>query len=43
MANIKFWRQGEPYVWGTGLALSLVLSLTFMLLYVVISNGVLVF
>jgi len=30
-------------VWGTGLALSLVLSLTFMLLYVVISNGVLVF
>jgi len=43
MANIKFWRQGEPYVWGTGLALSLVLTLTFTLLYVVISNGILVF
>ncbi len=43
MANIKFWRQGEPYVWGTGLALSLVLTMTFTLLYVVISNGVLVF
>jgi phosphate transport system permease protein len=41
--NQKFWRQGEPFVWGTGLALSLVLSLTFMLLYVVVANGIMVF
>jgi len=43
MVTKKFWRQGEPFVWGTGLALSLVLSLTFMLLYVVIANGIMVF
>lgn len=43
MVTRKFWRQGEPFVWGTGLALSLVLTLTFMLLYVVITNGIMVF
>lgn len=43
MAAKKFWRQGEPFVWSTGLALSLVLSLTFTLLYVVIANGIMVF
>ncbi len=39
----KFWRQGEPFVWGTGLALSLILSLVIMLLFVVIGNGIMVF
>jgi phosphate transport system permease protein len=43
MVASKFWRQGEPWVWGTGLALSLILSLVILLLYVVISNGILVF
>ncbi len=39
----RFWRQGEPYVWGTGLALTLVLMLTVLLIYVVIINGIGVF
>ena len=43
MATQKFWRQGEPFVWGTGLALSLILSLVVTLLFVVISNGIMVF
>ena len=38
-----FWRQGEPFVWATGMALALVLSLTVMLLYVVLANGLGVF
>lgn len=43
MASKKFWRQGEPFVWGTGVALSLILTLTFLLLYVVLINGIAVF
>ncbi|MDH5523695.1 MAG: phosphate ABC transporter permease PstA [Desulfobulbaceae bacterium] len=39
----KFWRQGEPYVWATGLSLSLILMLTFLLVYVVMANGIGVF
>ncbi len=39
----KFWRQGEPFVWATGLALSLILFLTLLLLYVVLANGLAVF
>ncbi|MEW6500273.1 MAG: phosphate ABC transporter permease PstA [Thermodesulfobacteriota bacterium] len=39
----KFWRQGEPYVWATGLALALVLFLTLTLLGVVIANGIAIF
>ena len=39
----KFWRQGEPFVWATGLALSLILSLTLLLIYVVMANGLAVF
>lgn len=38
-----FWKKGEPFVWATGLALSLVLLLTLLLLYVVIINGATVF
>jgi phosphate transport system permease protein len=41
--NNTFWRRGEPFVWATGLALALVLSLTFLLLSVVVYNGVPVF
>lgn len=43
MASTKFWRQGEPFVWGTGLALALILFMTLTLLGVVIANGVTVF
>jgi phosphate transport system permease protein len=39
----KFWRRGEPYVWATGLSLTLVLLLTLLLLYVVIANGITMF
>jgi phosphate transport system permease protein len=39
----KFWRQGEPFVWATGLALSLILFLTLLLFYVVTANGLAVF
>ena len=39
----KFWRQGEPFVWATGLALSLILFLTLLLFYVVLANGLTVF
>ena len=39
----RYWREGEPYVWATGLALSLVLLLSGLLLYVVIANGIAVF
>ena len=41
--NKKFWKEGEPYVWGTGLLLGLVLLLTVILLTVVIRNGFAVF
>ncbi len=43
MLNKKFWRQGEPFVWATGLALSLILCLTLSLLFVVLANGIAVF
>jgi len=39
----KFWRQGEPFVWATGLSLTLVLLMTGLLLYVVLCNGIGVF
>jgi len=43
MMTRKFWRQGEPFVWATGLALSLILFLTLLLMYVVLANGITVF
>lgn len=43
MVTKKFWRQGEPYVWATSLALSLILFLVSLLFYVVIANGIMVF
>ncbi|MGV1098378.1 phosphate ABC transporter permease PstA [Thiovibrio sp. JS02] len=43
MLKQKFWRQGEPFVWATGLALSLILFLTLVLMYVVVANGIAVF
>ncbi len=43
MMKAKFWRQGEPYVWATGMALALVLFLTITLLSVVIANGAAIF
>ena len=43
MVTKKFWRQGEPYVWATSLALSLILFMTFLLFYVVLANGIAVF
>ncbi len=43
MVEKKFWRQGEPFVWATGLALSLILFLVCILLYVVLANGIMVF
>lgn len=42
-AKTKFWRQGEPYVWATGMALALILFLTITLLSVVIMNGAAIF
>ncbi|MFH2122101.1 MAG: phosphate ABC transporter permease PstA [Pseudomonadota bacterium] len=39
----KFWRQGEPFVWGTALALTMVLFMTLLLFYVVLANGITVF
>jgi phosphate transport system permease protein len=43
MLTKKFLRQGEPYVWATSLALSLILFIVFLLMYVVLANGILVF
>ncbi len=43
MLTKKFLRQGEPYVWATSLALSMILFIVFLLLYVVLANGILVF
>ena len=43
MLTNKFLRQGEPYVWATSLALSMILFIVFLLMYVVLSNGILVF
>lgn len=43
MVTKKFWRQGEPFVWATSLALSLILFLVFILFYVVLANGIMVF
>ena len=43
MVTKKFWRQGEPFVWATSLALSLILFMTFLLFYVVLANGIAVF
>ncbi len=43
MVTKKFWRQGEPYVWATSLALSLIIFLVSLLFYVVIANGIMVF
>jgi phosphate transport system permease protein len=39
----RFWRQGEPFVWATGAALSMTLTLTGALLAVVLWNGLGVF
>lgn len=39
----KFWRRGEPFVWATGMTLSIVICMAALLLYVVIGNGIGVF
>lgn len=39
----KFWRQGEPFVWATGVTLALIISMTVLLIFVVIGNGIGVF
>ncbi len=39
----KFWREGEPFVWATGAALSLTLLIAATLLVVVMVNGLGVF
>jgi phosphate transport system permease protein len=39
----RFWRQGEPFVWATGAALAMTLTLTFALLAVVLWNSLGVF
>jgi len=39
----KFLRRGEPFVWATGLTLSIIVTMTALLLYVVIANGIGVF
>lgn len=39
----KFWRQGEPWVWATGLSLALIILLTVTLFGVVAYNGLAVF
>lgn len=42
MKNL-FWKRGEPFVWATGAALSFVLLMTAILLFVVLANGLAVF
>ncbi len=39
----KYWRDGEPFVWGSAAALSLILILTFSLLIVIFKNGIAVY
>ncbi|MDD5757718.1 MAG: phosphate ABC transporter permease PstA [Desulfobulbaceae bacterium] len=39
----KFVRRGEPFVWATGMTLSIIITMTVLLLYVVIANGIGVF
>ncbi len=39
----KFWREGEPFVWATGAAMSLTLLITATLVVVVMVNGLGVF
>lgn len=39
----KFWRRGEPFVWATGLTLSVIICITALLLSVIITNGIGVF
>jgi phosphate transport system permease protein len=39
----KYWQEGEPFVWGSGAALTLILLLTFALLFVIFRNGIAVF
>jgi phosphate transport system permease protein len=39
----RFWKQGEPFVWATGGALSFVLLSTLLLVGIVLSNGLGVF
>ena len=39
----KFWRRGEPFVWATGGTLAIIVSMTALLMFVVIANGIGVF
>ncbi len=39
----KYWREGEPFIWGSGAALALILLLTLSLLVVIFKNGMGVF
>jgi phosphate transport system permease protein len=40
---MQFWRRGEPFVWASGGALAMALSLTVAMLLVVLVNGAAVF
>ncbi len=40
---MQFWRRGEPFVWASGGALTMALSLAVAMLLVVVFNGALVF
>ncbi len=39
----KYWQEGEPFVWATGASLTLVLILTFCLLFIIFRNGIAVY
>ncbi len=39
----KFWQEGEPFVWASGAALTLILILTFYLLFIIFRNGIAVY
>ncbi|MBU0682044.1 MAG: phosphate ABC transporter permease PstA [Proteobacteria bacterium] len=39
----KYWQEGEPFVWGSAAALTLILILTFSLLFVIFRNGIAVY
>ena len=41
--DARFWRRGEPQVWATAACLAAMLSLVFILLAVVLANGLGVF
>ncbi len=38
-----FYKRGEPFIWATGASLALILAMTFLLIWVVLKNGLGVF